>query len=103
MARKQAHAEVVRLLELVQLGLHAACQEGDADAVLLLLKRGANVQVADHTGATPLVVSCRHGHLAAARLCLDHGNEVDRAARDGATALFVAVEAYFIRSRPRRW
>ena len=53
----------------------------------LLLDRGAAVDQAQETGATPLLIACEMGHVACASLVLDSGAAVDRATLRGWTPL----------------
>ena len=41
--------------------LHAACQEGHTDCVVLLLRARAAVDCATHSGITPLMIACENG------------------------------------------
>ena len=69
--------------------LHIACQNGEVDAALLCLDRGAVVDRPNLRGATPLLNSCLQGHADVAKLLIDRGAEIDRAERNGATPLYV--------------
>ena len=55
-------------------------------------EKGAAVDQAKASGATPLYIACEKGHVDAARLLLDNGAEVDRAADWGVTPLLIACE-----------
>ena len=59
-------------------------------AATLCLDRGADVELTEQTGATPLYVACGHGRTEAAQLCLDRGANVATALPDGRTALYIA-------------
>ena len=74
--------------------LHAACQEGQAECVELLLRVGAIVDRAGAGGVTPLILACESQQLDCVRLLL--GAKAKPAARDtanGATALHGACQA----------
>ena len=74
--------------------LWEACSQGDVAAARRLLKKGAAVDQAEASGATPLWIACEKGHVDAARLLLDKDAEVDRAASGwrtkGQTPLYIA-------------
>ena len=55
-----------------------------------MLEKGADVDRAMESGATPLYIACEKGHVDAARLLLEKGAEVDRAMEDGYTPLRIA-------------
>ncbi|ALD92913.1 Ankyrin repeat [Cupriavidus gilardii CR3] len=57
--------------------LHAAAAQGDAAAIALLLKQGANLETRDDSGATPLLIATRHNHIDAARALIDAGANVN--------------------------
>ncbi|KAM4026478.1 BRCA1-associated RING domain protein 1 isoform 2-T2 [Anomaloglossus baeobatrachus] len=52
--------------------LHVASIKGDLQAVMDLLKSGANPNVKDHAGWTPLHEACNHGHTDVVELLLRH-------------------------------
>ena len=54
--------------------------------------KGANVDVANSSGVTALMVACRYGREACARALLDKGANVDVANSDGFTALMAACQ-----------
>tara|TARA_B110001452_G_scaffold60929_1_gene47604 strand:+ start:82 stop:1299 length:1218 start_codon:yes stop_codon:yes gene_type:complete len=67
--------------------LHAAAENGHADAVELLIKRRADVHAVDHCEHRPLHLCAREGHLAAARLLVARGADVRAKTKFGATPL----------------
>jgi hypothetical protein len=74
--------------------LHAACQEGHAECVALLLRAGAMADTPGAGGVTPLIVACESAQLACVKLLLDA--KADVAAKDddnSATALHGACNA----------
>lgn len=64
--------------------LQTAIDNDEEEIVGLLIERGANVNVADEDGATPLM---QVESIEIARLLLDHGAKVNAADKEGQTAL----------------
>ena len=56
--------------------LHLAASEGRTDVVECLIKNGADVNVTDRMGFSPLVDACRHGHLPVQKLLREAGGQV---------------------------
>ena len=54
------------------------------------LGKGAEVDLVDKKGQTPLHVACFKGHVDAARLLLDKGADIDRVNKRGETPLYAA-------------
>lgn len=50
-----------------------AANQGDIDSVHRLLKEGANIEVKDQTGSTPLIIAAEHGDAAMLKLLLASG------------------------------
>ena len=64
--------------------LHGAATAGSAEAISVLLDRGAALEARDEHGRTPLLVACAHAHVAAVRVLVDAGADtlaVDAAGR----------------------
>ena len=59
----------------------------------LLLQAGANVNVANVNGQTPLMAAARNGHIGAVRLLLEAGADVNAANAKGQTALMGAAQS----------
>ncbi|ORY96584.1 ankyrin repeat-containing domain protein, partial [Syncephalastrum racemosum] len=53
--------------------LHRTCTEGKVDKIASLLKQGANTNIRDNEGWTPLHEAARHGHVEIAELLVQHG------------------------------
>ena len=64
-----------------------AARQGDLGALRELIAGGADVNVQDEKGYTPLIIACYNGQLEAARLLLDSGADVDAQDFGGNTAL----------------
>ena len=71
--------------------LYAARPEGHPQTVLALLEGGAEVNVADDFGMTPLHGAAMIGDVDVARVLIDKGADVNRQTRDGYTALHIAA------------
>ena len=62
-----------------------AAEEGDAQIVAALLKKGSSMALIDAEGNSALMQACRMGHALCAELLLEAGAEVGQARSDGAT------------------
>src|SRR3984893_14195879 len=70
---------------------HAALRAHDLPRLDAMLKQGANVNIGDSTGATPLMYAASVGSADAMKLLLDHGADVDLKSNADATALMWSV------------
>ncbi|KAI6198254.1 Ankyrin repeat protein [Aphelenchoides fujianensis] len=76
-----------------QVPLHYACSKNNAKITKLLLENGAEVNVADKYGNTPLHRAASQGHMEVLQLlCAQPGIRVDLPDREGNTPLHLAVE-----------
>ena len=73
-------------------GLHIAMRSRNANWVGFLLSRGADPDLGDANGDTPLILAARRGFVEGAARMLMKRAEVDKANRLGETALIVAVQ-----------
>ncbi|CAG7816023.1 unnamed protein product [Allacma fusca] len=74
--------------------LHLAAASGHVEAVELLLKKGADVEVCDfQQKATPLMCAAGCGSLPVVEMLLTHGANVNAGFESGKTALHWAVQA----------
>lgn len=72
--------------------LHGQARGGDAQAITVLVKAGANVNTADTGGATPLHVAAQFGHAQAATALAEAGADVNLATEIGNTPLHLAAQ-----------
>ncbi|BBC71998.1 conserved hypothetical protein [Altererythrobacter sp. B11] len=73
--------------------LHFAIQGRDLTWIRYLTDRGANPNVADRRGVTPLILACRMGFLEAVQALVKAGARVDEPNKAGETPLIAAVHA----------
>lgn len=73
-------------------GLHLVVGQRDLTWLRFLLGKGADANIANRAGDTPLILASRIGFAEGADLLLSRGAEVDRANRRGETALIIAVQ-----------
>lgn len=73
-------------------GLHLVVAQRDLTWLRFLLGKGADADIANRDGDTPLILASRIGFAEGAELLLSRGAEVDRANRRGETALIIAVQ-----------
>jgi uncharacterized protein len=73
--------------------LFDAAKRGCVSLVDRFLDEGAQVEMRDRFGNTPLLLAAREGHAELVRFLLEHGAEIDRANVAGSTALLRAVDA----------
>lgn len=71
--------------------LHVVAQRRDAVWLKFLLARGANPNVADKHGITPLVLATNLGFVEGIEILLEHGAKIDEASPAGETPLMSAV------------
>lgn len=71
--------------------LHAVVQRRDLTWVRFLLQRGANPNIADRSGVTPLQIAARLGFIDGVERLIDGGAEIDVADQTGETPLMGAV------------
>jgi uncharacterized protein len=76
--------------------IHSAAANRDANTGLemirMLLDHGAEVNVAQQGGWTPLQEAAAHGNIELVRLLLDHGADKNARAENGKTALDLATD-----------
>ncbi|KZT30732.1 hypothetical protein NEOLEDRAFT_1083068 [Neolentinus lepideus HHB14362 ss-1] len=75
--------------------LWKASSEGDLDNVLEFLKSATSIdiEIKDHTGATPLIEAVKNGHTEIVRVLLDHGADPSNASSQGLPEQFTSDQA----------
>lgn len=73
-------------------GLHLVTAQRDLTWLRFLLGKGADANVANREGDTPLILASRIGFAEGADVLLARGAQVDRTNRRGETALIIAVQ-----------
>ena len=75
--------------------LHAACEQGHAEIVELLLKAGADPNIRNRNFHTPLILACKSGNLQSVKLLAEKLGEQVRNSVDvtGRSALLYAANA----------
>ena len=73
-------------------GLHLVVAQRDLTWLRFLLGKGADANVANRDGDTPLILAARIGFAEGADVLLGRGAQVDRTNRRGETALIIAVQ-----------
>lgn len=71
-----------------------AAREGCVACLPILADAGANLNLADPDGITPMVNAVINGHYDVARFLLDKGADPNLADKTGRTALYAAVDAH---------
>ena len=75
--------------------VHLVCQRKIHNATMkltVLLRNGADVNIKDETGLTPLNVTCQNGNYKLSLILLQHGADVNLCSSDGNTALHHLIE-----------
>jgi ankyrin repeat protein len=73
-------------------GLHEAAMNGNIQIVAILIKAGAQIDIRDKLGNTPLIYASERDHAEVLKLLLDVGAQVDWQNHDGMTALMIAAK-----------
>jgi serine/threonine-protein phosphatase 6 regulatory ankyrin repeat subunit B len=72
--------------------LIVAIANGKNDVVKALIDKGADVNLTDNTGLTPLMIAAEKGHLTTVQALLSTpGIDIDDKTTDGVTALYFAA------------
>merc|ERR1711916_223386 len=67
-------------------------RDGSVEMVELLLEHGADVNLANHRGVTPLFLACLEGSEDIAGILIEGGSDVNATTSRGFTPLFCAAE-----------
>lgn len=73
-------------------GLHIVTAQRDLTWLRFMIGHGADLNVGNRAGDTPLIVAARIGFAEGADLLLSRGAQVDRTNRRGETPLIIAVQ-----------
>ncbi|MBB5732278.1 ankyrin repeat protein [Altererythrobacter atlanticus] len=73
--------------------LHVAVKARDLSWIRFLTSKGANPNIADKKGVTPLILACRMGLIDGVQALVDAGARVDEPNNAGETPLISAVHA----------
>ena len=76
-----------------QTALHILAERDDAEWIRFLSDNGANPNLADKEGVTPLMISSRRGHLDGVIALLEAGARIDPITATGETPLIFAVHS----------
>lgn len=71
---------------------HCAVASGDSNIVVMMLKRGADIDRIAGYGYTPLQVATRHDQVPMMKLLVGYGADPFRLSREGETALELATK-----------
>jgi len=85
-----------RTLESGRKPLHYASDYNQADVVLYLLSKGADINATDRHGFTPLICACYENNVACVKVLLEKGAAKELKTPDGITAFDAAAESEII-------
>lgn len=90
---EQAGSTIVNARELGtnRTGLHIVVARRDETWLMFLLQRGADPNLADNRGVTPLLLACRMGFVTGVEALVKNGARVDESNATGETPLISAV------------
>jgi ankyrin repeat protein len=74
-------------------GMHVAATNGNLQIAAILIKAGADINLRDKIGSTPLDDAAEHGRLEMLKLLLDVGAIVDAENKNGMTPLMFAAKS----------
>ena len=88
--------------------VHLACQRQTSEAkkmLVILLRNGADIDLRDKRGLTPLITACQYGNTGMAHKLLRCGANGNMCSSDGNTALHCLIERFddFTKSKQKRF
>ena len=72
--------------------VHTAARQGEVDVIRVLGELGADVNIPDEVGATPVYVDAQNGHYEAIRSLFKLGVHLNTPTNDGSTPVFMAAQ-----------
>lgn len=89
--KADVNARRTNIIQNQEAPLHIAVDKNNMDIALLLLAAGADINVADGKGFTPLIQAIYEKHLPLAEMLINKGADVTRRSKSGETALHPAT------------
>jgi len=83
---------------MMQLGILIAAQFGHMQDVLALIEAGADINMCNHNGSTPLHMSAQNGHDGVVKALIASNVDINKTDDIGWTPLLLAIE-YVTRQR----
>lgn len=81
--------------------LHFAVRQGQFESVKTLIELGADIDILEDNGVTPLIMATINGHMDIAGFLLNSGADPNISDKWGRTVLFVATDMHTIDANPR--
>ncbi|MEM9884802.1 MAG: ankyrin repeat domain-containing protein [Bacteroidota bacterium] len=82
----------LKMLEDGYLPLHSAAEEGQIEALKMLLNKGVEVHLQDHHGRTALMYAAEEGNLEIVKILVEKGIDINETDEEERTALSYGVE-----------
>lgn len=92
-----AGADVNQQTDCITTPIHFAAYNGYTDIVNLLIKRGANIVIADRFGIAPIHSAAQNGHEEVVKILLKHGESIDVIDDSGHNCITMAL----LRNKPK--
>ncbi|KAK8037798.1 hypothetical protein PG991_001144 [Apiospora marii] len=84
---RHSRRDHIRPREVLDADWHEAASSGDMDTAEVLIKSGADPNIRDRLGVTPLMMAARWSGISMVKQLLDCGADINMQTYDGATAL----------------